>query len=686
MKNLSLYSAALWITLSFNVNADEDKLEHVLVSVPLAKQQAETALPITQLEETALSKLNTQTLGSALSSMPGLANASFGPAVGQPVIRGQQGPRVSVLSNGVSSADASSLSADHAVAVEPILAEKIEILRGPSTLLYGGGAIGGVINVIDNRIPTRLNAESATKIEYRHSSADNGDHLIARHDTSINQLALHADLLYRDFGELKLPSGVPAESTQLLALEGETIADIMIEPRLHNTQGRSDSFTAGFSWHSNDGYWGMAVNQLNNLYGIPGHTHGDEVESTAEQDHEGVVIDLSQTRTDLFGSWQGLSPLTANINLHLVHTNYHHTELEGVAVGTRYENESNELRAQWSHNPIAGWVGVVGLQASDIDFAAIGDEAFVPPTNSQNVGIFWLEDFETANSMHEIGLRAEVNSRAPDTAIAQHASSQHFQALSASYSYVWNTSNTWQLSFALSHSERAPAAEELYSNVFIQDPNAWITHAATGAIEVGNPWLDKESTNNLELAWRYNNEDWSAEITPYYNRFTNYIGLVHAGVNTAGTPIYQYTQDRAHFWGVEWRVSRYDSSSLGDISATLAGDTTRGDMADLGSMPRLPPRKLVATLTWEYAQWQASVDWLHASTQHRPGAGELPSGAYDKLDLQLQYQVDWQDSTITLFGKIDNALDEEIRLSTSFLRDVAPAAGRSIDIGIRAEF
>ncbi len=694
-----------------NVAAEQQPMEHVLVSVPLHKKTAETALPVTVLSGEALSRAAASTIGDTLSNTPGLANASFGPGVGQPVIRGQQGARVTVLQNGTSSADASNLSADHAVSVEPLLAESIEILRGPSTLLYGGGAIGGVVNVLDNRIPTSLPETPSGGLEYRHDSASDMDNVVARFDGGSGNFAFHVDALYRDWSDLEIPG---------YAARGEDHEDHEEDHEDHeeehedheedhgdegrkgvveNTGGRTKSLTLGSSYHFADGFFGLAVNRLENTYGIPAgaHQHHDEEEHEEEEhaddeEHEeehghgeGVILDVEQTRYDAALHWHEPVAGVEVFRGFLTYTDYEHKEIEGSGeVGTTYANETWEGRLELVHETMADFHGVFGIQLKAGEFSATGEEAFIPVTDSREIGLFLLEDYHRGDWTFELGLRFDHDERDPDTAAARSVS---FNALSASASALWTISESWQVGAALSRAERAPSTEELYSNVEALDNDSLVVHAATNAIEIGSVDLDTETSNNLDVSVDWLGDGHYASVTVFYNDFRDYIGLLATGVEVDEVPVFAYAQEDARFYGVEVDT-RFTLGNVagGDLYLGLFGDIMRGELDNGDDVPRLPPQRIGGRLSWSSDSWQAWGQVVDAADQDRAGPNEEETQGYTRWDIGVDYRLPVGSGELVTFVNFNNLTDEEIRLSTSFLRDVAPEAGRSIEAGIRFSF
>lgn len=659
-----------------------DEIEHVLVSVPIHRTEAETALPITALSGDELRNAVANTIGETLSSKPGLSSASFGPSVGQPVIRGQQGARVAVLQNSTSSADASNVSADHAVSVEPILAESIEVLRGPATLLYGNGAIGGVVNIIDKRVPVSVAEDVELAAEVRHASVNDETTSVFSLDAGQGSVAIHLDGLSRSSNNVEIPG------TAVNPLIEEDHGDE--EPMeseagfIDNTDNQVRSFTAGASYIFEDGFIGFAVSQLDNEYGIPPGSHAHEDEHEEEGAHadeaELVRIDSRQQRYDVRADIHNPIAGIDNVRWFLSYTDYQHDELEGGEVGTRWSNESWENRIEAVHSTLAGFHGVVGLQVKQSTFSAVGDESFIPETDLTNAGIFIVEDFHRDNWIYELGARVDINELKPVSSIDD----KQFTNLSLSSSALWQVSDRWSLGVALSKSERAPVIEELYSNVGSEE-GTYIEHVASGSIELGDINLSREQANNLDLTARYENGVFEGYVTIFYNDFRDYIFLANTGVYQDETPVLQYAQQDAVFKGAEFEFS-LDAGSPGGGALTidLFGDYLDGELDTAGDIPRLPPQRLGVRLAYERDWLAGYLSVLDAAEQNRPGLNEEETDGYTRWDAGLSATLSSAKGGEWLaFLRLKNITDEEIRNSTSFLRDIAPEAGRSIEAGVR---
>ncbi|MEH6608518.1 MAG: TonB-dependent receptor [Halioglobus sp.] len=680
-----------------NAFANEKQIEHVLVSVPIHKKAAETALSVTVLSGDELRRQMSSSIGETLSKQPGLASASFGPGVGQPVIRGQQGPRTQVLQNSTASADVAALSPDHAVAVEPMLADSIEVLRGPATLLYGGGAIGGVVNIIDNRIPSNLQEGIEGGLEYRHDTASDSDTVVARIDGGSGKFAFHLDGVLRDYNDLDIPGKAVNDSSSDHDNDDEYMG---ADGKIGNTSGDSNSYTVGGSYHFSElGFAGLSISHLESNYGIPPGSHeheeehgeeheeehGEEHEEEEEEEEEIVRLDMEQTRYD--GAIHIHEPFDAIEMLRVFgsFTEYEHVELEGGEIGTQFDRETLETRIELVHKPIGNWHGVFGVQWRQGEFEAKGDEAYVPATDSEDLGVFLVEDYHSGDWTFELGARLDRAERNPDSV---GVSTESYTSVSASASALWNFTPQWSTSLALSRSERAPVTQELYSNIEATDLESLVTHVATGAIEIGDPELDTESALNADLSLAWNGDTSFAELTVFYNDFRDYIFLSNDGQERDETPILSYAQEDTVFYGVE-----FDSNIplgivlAGTMELRVFGDMVIGEFDDSGDVPRLPPARIGSSLDWSKENLTIWTDVVIASDQDEPGINEVESDGYTRWDAGIDIQLNAGTlPPIELFLKLKNISDEEIRLSTSFLRDIAPEAGRSIEAGVRFNF
>ncbi len=681
------------------------ELEEVIVTAsPHQKSASEITGSFNLLANEELQREASATLGDTLQNQVGISSTSFGPGVGNPIIRGLGGKRVEVLQNSSSVGDASDISPDHAVASEALLAERIEILRGPATLRFGPGAIGGVINVIDNRIHTAAFEGIEGAVETRYSSNGDARATVGRFDGGYAGFNLHVDAVTRDSNSISIPGSALSDSTDTDESYGV----------IENSDAKADSFSTGLSWVTEDLVIGFGYSELDNNYGLPPSSHAHEehddhsedehsADEAAEEAEEFVRIDMQQQ------SYQGKLLLTnlgdflGQLDVDFGYTDYQHRELEiaagQVAVGSLIESVNHDLRAELTHTEYFGWRGAWGLQASNRDFGSSGEEAFIPASETLNRGIYWLEETTLPLGNLELGLRYDQQEISLTDQQIDH-STVNFGA-----SWLIPINQQQRLSLVLSHSERAPAAEELLSNG---------VHIATSSFEIGESNLDTESASSLEITWVYgdgDNSPFSARVSGYHNQFQRFIYLQDTGLalshdleedgfqgidacsadigdfdNSAeefgeAVGCFTYDQRDASFSGIEfetrWALS--DSQRF-----ELQGDLVRGSF-DTGAnrnIPRLPPATFRASWIYENDSWRGAINVTHATTQSRAGENQLATDGYSKLDGSLSYQQEsW-----SMFLKGQNLTNQSIRNATSFLRDIAPEAGRNLTIGVRYRF
>lgn len=680
-----------------SAHAAEEEI-YEMITTAIHVRSSETALPVTVLANDALHDAAKATIGDTLAGQPGINNASFGPAVGQTVIRGQQGRRVMNLTNGLPNADASGNSADHAMTVEAILANAIEVLRGPSTLLYGGGAIGGVVNVIDRRIATALPDDPALAFETRHDTAADQQSFIGSADFATGSFAWHVDALQREWNDQEIP-GLAIDPAYL---EDEHHEDDEAGEAGHgeeehheaentlgyipNSGGKTKSWTVGSSWVASQGYLGLAFSRLDNNYGLPpgahshAHEHEDELEAE-EAGEEDVSIAMERDRYDLQTGWQDLQPWLKNLDYKLSYTDYAHAELEGLGeVGTRFSNKSWQQRLQLSHAEFAGLHGVLGLQNSQEEFGAVGLESFIPVTDVDVTGIFLVEDYHFPAVTIELGARLNRDEYNPQ----QHAApARDFSTNSFSASALWDVNDPLTFGLSIAASERAPSIEELYSNYGVSDHEDCVIHFATGACEIGFVDFTEERSVNTDFTVYLDYDAFEATLTLFHNEFSDYIGQLTTGMEAHGFPVREYQQMDARFTGVELDAS-WQLNEL--VSLRLFGDSMRGRFDDHGDVPRMPPPRVGFEVNLAAAAWSAYVTLLHAADQDKPGAFEIGTDGYDRVDAGVDYTITSNNGELLLFLKGRNLGDREIRLASSYLRGFAPEAGRSFEAGMRYRF
>ncbi len=692
----------------------EDQLEEIVVTAPFDESEAETALPIGILSGEALREKVNNTLGDTLKNEIGVNSASFGTAVGQPIIRGQTGNRVNILQNGVGVTDASNVSPDHANGVEAVLAERLEVIRGPSTLLYGSGSIGGVVNVIDNRIPETLVEDTQFFVQQSYNSVSEEHKTLVRLDGSAGDLAFHLDAFTRENDDVEV-AGFAIDEFAVEELEeliadhlGEEGHDEEGEEELENSRGfiaNSDAEASGgnlgLSYVGDSGFIGFSISDLSSEYGLPpgAHSHGhEEEEGEEEEEHEEEVefvrIDMEKTRYDFRGAYEFDTGFVESIRGSLGITDYEHSEIEifedgESEVGTLFSNEGLEGRFTLNHRPVANWRGVWGLQTVNTEFSATGEEAFIPESDITSLGLFAVERYTQGDWTAELGLRFEENEVDPNGACSYDGN-----ASSVSGSLLYDVNADSNMLFGLSRSERTPTVEELFSNTSaitcarFADDEQLVLHAATALLEIGNPLLDTETSHNIEFGFRRHSGPFTGEISVYRNNIDDYIFLDLTGEEHEEQSIATYLARDAEFTGLEGEVS-FSLYEAGDnaLALSLFGDVVNAEFDSGGNVPRIPPAKVGAELRYFGANWSVHLHATRAMDQSDNGDLELETDGYTLLSLYADYHLPvGNESDLKLFLRGDNLLDEEVRNHASFLKNFAPEAGRGITFGLRYEY
>ncbi|WP_309628683.1 TonB-dependent receptor domain-containing protein [Brevundimonas sp.] len=647
-----------------------DEVDDIVVTGrPFGVSERASLLATDVIDEAALTVAPAATLGDLVAGIPGVRSSAFAPGASRPVIRGLSGPRVQVLTNGLGQIDASSVSPDHQVASDPAEARRIEVVRGPSTLVFGGSAIGGVVNIIDDRIASE-HPEGGIDghIGAQASSVDDGRSLGGRLAMDVGPLVVTVDGFTRRSEDYDVP--VFPESARQLAEEGEEPGE---ERTVENTFAEIDQYGAGLSWIGSRGFLGLSVKKHETTYGVPGHEHGEEDHDHEEgEEHEeaGVSIGLEQTRWDLRGELTFGHGLFERLKGSAGWADYQHTEFEGDEVGTRFFSEGYEARAELIQRQNGGHQGVVGLQILDRDFDAQGDEAYVPRTSIQEQGVYTVQRFDLDRVGFEAGLR--LDNRTLDSALAE----REFTSVSGSLAGFVRPSTETFLGLSLSRTSRAPSEVELFAQG---------AHAATGAFEQGDVDLDSESVWTLEGTAHYSRGAFSADLHAYAARYDGFIDLRPTGDEEDGFPVFTYVQTDADFHGFEAEAD-YDLWSDGDRTLTLTGaaDFVRAE-TDLGPAARIPPWSATLGLDWTSTRFDAGLKVRTVGEQDRTAGFELPTDGYTTIGLTAAWRP-LQDRNVTVFAAADNLTDEEVREHASFQKDIAPQPGRNLRVGVAYRF
>jgi iron complex outermembrane receptor protein len=718
----SISGGLLASLIAVQLQAAEHDIEEIVVTGPFHEPVAESALPIGVLSGEALRKEVANSLGDTLDGQAGVQSSSFGPGVGQPVIRGQSGKRVQVLQNSVFVSDAANLSPDHGNGIEPLLADSIEVVRGPATLLYGSGAIGGVINVLDKRIPTRIFAKPELVIEQAHTSVSDENKTLVSGSASLGSFSFHADAYYRKNNDVDI-NGIAVDNEALEALEElsgimhdeeEEDEDVPTAGYIENSSGKGEGQTFGVSWIGEDSFIGFSYNRFENEYGLPAGAHDHSHEEGHEEDHDDdhdeahdeehheeegdafIRLALEQVRYDVKGDWHFDNSFISDARFHFGYTDYEHRELEfepdgAVEVGTLFLNKGFDSRFSVTTQERGGWQGVWGLQMNDTDFSALGEEAFIPETAIRNSAVFVVERYEGDLYTVELGGRIERAELSPA------ACARDETVLSASASYIRDLQSSGSLMLTMGRSERAPTVEERYSNIATGGcgVNAeLVTHAATNLIEIGNLDLETEVSTNFEVGYRLPVGAANIELSGFYNDISDYVYLAFTGANQDDVLIANYEGRDAEFYGLEATID-FPLAATDDfvVEGRVIADLVRGRFdtgvgADLNrNVPRISPARIGVELDWVSTNWTAGMRMTRVFQQGDNADYELQTPGYTSVSAYADYHWNYsRGDELTLFVKADNVLDAKIRNHVSFLKSVAPEPGRAFRLGVRYEY
>lgn len=634
----------------------------VVTGNPLRQIQADAAVQRLAGEELALRR--TGTLGGTLDGLPGVSASAFGPQASRPILRGLDGDRLRILSNGGAAPDASSLSPDHAVSLDPLVVDAIEVVRGPAALLYGGNALGGVVNVLDNRVPKRGADGIEGALEARLGGAANeraasflldGGPRAGQHG-----LAWHVDGSKRQSDSQRSPD---------FSFDGRDYR------RVRNSDGEQRSSAVGAGYVSNQGYAGVSLDDYHSEYGIPAE--------------EGVRIRMQRQRLAQEGEWQWSSGWLRRLSWQASHTRYAHDEVEDTGeVGTRFRLTGNDVRLVMEHAPLGPLRGVVGVQAENQRFSALGEEAFVPNTRTRQQAAFLFEQWQAGDCLLSAGARVESVRQdslgdAADSEEARFGSAQSrsFSPKSLSAQAAWQATPALRLQLSASQSQRAPTHYELYANGL---------HLATAAFERGDASLGLERARALEVAFIYSKPGTQAQLNLFQQRFSSFIslqGLAEAfEVDGERFPVYAFQAVPARLQGWELQLRQRLSSRL---HGELQLDETRGSNRATGEpLPRLAPRRLRVALDWREGSWSLRLAASQVARQDRVSFDDQATPSYRWVDVAMSYRFKLlgQEALWTLKGQ---NLGNELAYNAGTIqtvRGLAPLPGRNLSSNLTVRF
>lgn len=701
-------------------------------ATPLHSSSIESALPINVLSEDELKMKQAATLGETLKNEVGVHSSYYGPVASTPIIRGLDGPRVLITQNGLDVGDASRVGPDHVVATETSTATQIEVLRGPATLFYGSGAIGGVVNVVDGRVPTSSDDQVDYLLQY--NDVSNERQASINIQTGTEKVAVHLDGFWRDSKDYKLAgeADIHEEHEDVHSEEGHEEHG---DERLENSAVTASGATIGSSYLFDNGFIGLSYGVMNREYGIPGHSHDEPHEadrllssSSVVAEEAGVYAKMDQDRWQVLSEYNFEQQFISKIATKFAYSDYQHQEIESGAVGTTFTNKSSEARLDIFHQDFSGWQGAWTIHYKSSDFKALGEEAFSPPSTSEMFAAAWLEEKHFGPVLLQLGARIEhVTLDADDSSVGfedgheLHAESsghedhetlvsfgqQSFTPISASAGLVWDYQEGYNLGFSLALSQRAASSGELFS---------FGPHIGTNTFEVGAMFdvhqegdeihvelveqaPSIETSFNLDITLRKFNGDFGYVISAFYNRIDNYYYQQDTGLffvdehehaeaheGEAGLPILVYQQADVEMYGGEaefiYQVSStFKTSLFADyIQARLVNEEGNDNL------PRIPPMRVGGILSYQATSYDSELSISRYFEQSNVAELETKTDGYIMVDAHINYYIADVGDDLTVYLKGQNLTNEHARVHSSFLKEVAPLPDRNFSVGIRGSF
>ena len=653
-------------------------LDAIVVSAgPLAAQQDELFQSATSLSGPELRARVRPTLGETREGEPGIRSTYFGPGSSRPIIRGLGGDRVRILESGLGSGDAANTSPDHAVALDPASADRIEVVRGPATLLYGSAAIGGVVNVFDGRIPLEAPPSPFSgEVRATGGTASNERQVSGDASLLVGPFVARVSGGYRDTDDYEIPGFAELGHDEEEHAAGEH-SEEEVEGILENSALETDNFSLGLSWVGDRGHLGASFTGFNSFYGVPGgHGHADEGGAAPEEEEEeDVSIDLEQRRIDVDGELRFDRGLLDRLRLRFGIADYNHVELEGTEIGTRFLNDQWEGRAEVRHRPIGPLEGALGFQVGNRDFAAIGAEAFTPPSESDLFAVFLYEEADAGPVRVQFGSRVETQS---STNLAS-GEDLDFSGVSFSGGLNFQPSDPFSIALSVSRSAKLPTPEELFSDG---------PHIATRAYEVGDPSLTEEVGTSGDLTVHVHDGPVRVQLTGFVTRFSDYIYPAFTGAVRDGLEEVRYTQADARFSGFEGEASvEVYESGTDHLALEVGADYVRASLSDDDEpLPRIPPFSIRTGLLWESNQLTGRASVRRVAEQDRTAPFEEPTPAYTMVDAEIGYRLLLGGLTHQIVLQGRNLTDEDARSHTSLLKEDVPMPGRDIRVVYRVAF
>jgi iron complex outermembrane receptor protein len=687
-KTALLASAALFPSAAVQAeDAGPPNGGEIVITAPLSRSREDVIAGVSVLSGAELVQNLRSTVAETLARTPGVSASSFGPSASRPILRGFQGDRVRVLTDGVGSFDASGASADHAVVINPLLAERIEVVRGPSALLYGSEAIGGVVNVIDTRIPRTIPKDGfrLTGQGTYGSAADERSGGVAVDVKASENIVLHADGSYLKSDDVRMGGYALSPALRRTALataagggdpDGEIdfAGNAAVQDKLPNTQAKTWDAALGATLITETGSIGFAYSHYDSLYGVP-----IRYATALGEGQEAPRLDVHQDRLDARAEIDANGAVLDKIRFRLGAARYRHYELEADnSIGTAFYSQGMEGRLELVQTEHGAWRGVVGGQFLYRDFNVVGDEAFLPRNQTDQQGVFTLQQLEFGKLKLEAGARFEhavAESKPREDQPQFITGSRSFDLVSGSIGASYAITPGIRFGVNLSHSERAPSAEELFANG---------PHGGTEAFEVGDPGLKKEIANGGEAVMHIHGHGFDLEGSVFYQRFSNYIDDFPTGELEDGLPVFHSSQGDARYYGFEAEAS-VDLAHYGDTTIALDGlaDYVNAQVIHQSPVPRIPPMRFLAGIEAKGGRIFGRAEVEHVTKQDRIAAFETETPGYTMVNASIGIHPFEGNKGTSIILSANNLTDVVARRATSFLKDYAPIAGRDIRVTAR---
>jgi iron complex outermembrane receptor protein len=668
----------------------------IIVTAPFPRETFFALSGVSILTAETLARETRSTIGETLARQPGVSSTYFGPNAARPVLRGLQGERVRVLTDGIGSFDVSNTSVDHAVAISPFAADRVEVIRGPEVLLYGSSAIGGVVNSFDRRIPRGV-PENDIHLDALAGYGTAADEvtLAASLDVAIKpNFVVHVDGSFLDANDLNVGGFVYSRAIrEEAAEEGVDPAEYELSGRLPNSAARTWDFAGGATlFFGEDSSAGVSVTRMESRYGVPNrleighddHDHDEDHDHDHDHDddhdheghsHEDITLDMRQTRVDFRVDLGVGDGFLERVRLRGGWADYVHDEIEaGGEIGTTFLSDGGELRLELVQREADGWKGASGFQFLNRTLDAFGEEAYIPSNSTNQYGFFTLQEFDLGAVKAEASVRYERSEVRSDVVDFDRG----FNAFSGSVGASVALGRGFRAGLSYTHAERAPAAEELLS---------FGPHFATQAFEVGDPNLNKERSDGIEATLRGRGDGWSANFAVYHTRFSNFIYLEPTGEEEDELPVFAYVQDRANFTGLELdadaRIGRFGET---EVRGTFLLDWVKATLDDGSPAPLIPPLRLLGGIEADWRNFGGRLEVEHTTAQDRVAATELPTDGWTMLNIAITWRPWGPESRSLLMLQANNLNDADARRHASFVKDFAPLPGRDIRLSARFSF